>query len=114
MFEWRDLFQWERFITPAIIKIFYMLAVVLVGLSALSGLVTGLGALTTRPFDALIAVAGSVIAGVAGVFLARIVTEFILIVFRINEHLVALRSARGLLHDAMADEPAFLSDAYDR
>ncbi len=28
MFEFRDLFQWERFITPSIIKIFYWLALV--------------------------------------------------------------------------------------
>ena len=27
MFDFRDLFQWERFITPSIIKIFYWLAV---------------------------------------------------------------------------------------
>ena len=27
MFDLRDLFQWERFITPSIIKIFYWLAV---------------------------------------------------------------------------------------
>ena len=27
MLDYRDLFQWERFITPSIIKIFYWLAV---------------------------------------------------------------------------------------
>ena len=32
MFDLRDLFQWERFITPSIIKAFYWLAI---GLSAL-------------------------------------------------------------------------------
>ena len=30
MFSFGDLFQWERFITPSIIKIFYGLAVVVV------------------------------------------------------------------------------------
>ncbi len=29
MFDLRDLFQWDRFITPSIIKIFYWLAVVI-------------------------------------------------------------------------------------
>ena len=27
MFDLRDLFQWERFITPSIVKIFYWLAI---------------------------------------------------------------------------------------
>ena len=35
MFDFRDLFQWERFITPSIIKLFYWLAV---GISVLFGL----------------------------------------------------------------------------
>ena len=30
MFDVRDLFQWERFITPSIIRIFYTLAVIVV------------------------------------------------------------------------------------
>ena len=29
MFDFQDLFQWDRFITPTIIKIFYWLAIVL-------------------------------------------------------------------------------------
>ena len=34
MFDLRDLFQWERFITPSIIKIFYWLAILLACCSA--------------------------------------------------------------------------------
>ena len=34
MLDYRDLFQWERFITPSIIKIFYWLAI---GVSVLFG-----------------------------------------------------------------------------
>ena len=40
MFEFRDLFQWERFITPSIIKIFYWLAIALAVLGGLQGLTT--------------------------------------------------------------------------
>ena len=43
MFYIGDLFQWERFITPSIIKLFYWLVVVIVVLGGLSGLVTVLG-----------------------------------------------------------------------
>ena len=35
MFNYDDLFQWERFITPSIIKIFYWLAVAMAVLVAL-------------------------------------------------------------------------------
>jgi hypothetical protein len=42
MFELRDLFQWDRFITPTIIKTFYWLVIVLIGLSGLSGISPGL------------------------------------------------------------------------
>jgi hypothetical protein len=94
MFEWRDLFQWERFVTPAIVKVFYMLAVIMAGLFALTGLATGFAALASSPVGALLAIAGSVVAGIAGVFAARIATEFVLVVFRINEHLGAIRGER--------------------
>ena len=61
MFNFRDLFQWERFITPSIIKIFYWLAVGIAVLFCLSG----------------------------------IISEFVLIMFRINEHLGAIRQRGG-------------------
>ena len=38
MFYIGDLFQWERFITPSIIKLFYWLVVIIVILAGLSGL----------------------------------------------------------------------------
>jgi len=37
MFEFRDLFQWDRFITPTIIKTFYWLVIALIALFGLSG-----------------------------------------------------------------------------
>ena len=52
MFYIGDLFQWERFITPSIIKLFYWLVVVIVILGGLSGLVTALGTLAFNPIGA--------------------------------------------------------------
>ena len=54
MFYIGDLFQWERFITPSIIKLFYWLVVVIVILGGLSGLVSALGILTFNPIAARI------------------------------------------------------------
>ncbi len=42
MFDFSDLFQWERFITPQIIKVFYWLAVAVSILAGLSGIGSGL------------------------------------------------------------------------
>ena len=49
MFYIGDLFQWERFITPSIIKLFYWLVVIMVVLAGLSGLVAALGAMMLNP-----------------------------------------------------------------
>ena len=91
MFDFRDLFQWERFITPSIIKIFYWLAVGISVLFGLSGIVSGLALMAHSLLGGLFTVIGSLIGLVIGVIFARIISEFVLIMFRINEHLGAIR-----------------------
>ena len=91
MFEFRDLFQWERFITPSIIKIFYWLAVGIAVLFALFGIVSGLAWMAFNPFAGLFWIIMSLIGMVISVIFARIVSEFVLIMFRINVHLGAIR-----------------------
>jgi hypothetical protein len=92
MFNFNDLFQWERFITPSIIKIFYWLSVALTVLFGLAGVVSGLAAMVMSPFGGLFMILGSVIFVLIGLIFARIVAEFVLIVFRMNEHLGAIRN----------------------
>ena len=92
MFDLRDLFQWERFITPSIIKVFYWLAVIIAVLSGLSGILSGLVAMMLQPFMGLFWVVSSVLGMLAAVILVRILSEFVLITFRINEHLGAMRN----------------------
>ncbi|SRR6187399_387579 len=91
MFDWQDLFQWDRFITPTIIKIFYWLAVGISVLAGLSGIFGGLAAMVINPFAGFIAILISLAGVAAGIIFARIAAEFVLIVFRINEHLGAIR-----------------------
>lgn len=91
MFDWQDLFQWDRFITPTIIKIFYWLAIVLAVLYGLSGVFTGLAAMAMNPFAGFLIVLASLVGILVGVIFSRIAAEFVLIVFRINEHLGAIR-----------------------
>jgi Domain of unknown function (DUF4282) len=92
MFGISDLFQWERFVTPTIIKIFYWLAVVISILVGLAGAVSSLTTMAYNPFVGMIFLIASLLGACMGVVLSRIVAEFVLIVFRINEHLGAIRN----------------------
>jgi hypothetical protein len=92
MFDIRDLFQWERFITPSIIKIFYWLAVVMAVLAGLQAILGGLGLMLSNPIAGIFAMIAGILIALIGIIFARIGAEFILIVFRINEHLGAIRS----------------------
>jgi hypothetical protein len=91
MFDLRDLFQWERFITPSIIKIFYWLAVGISILYGLYGVLSGLFLIVFNPLSGLFWIIVSLIGVLIGVIFARIISEFVLIMFRINEHLGAIR-----------------------
>ena len=92
MFQLGDLFQWERFVTPSIIKIFYWLALAVVALSGLRGLVEGLLEMSVNLVGGILAIVGALLMTFVGIIVARIVAEFVLIVFRINEHLGAIRN----------------------
>lgn len=97
MLEFRDLFQWDRFITPTIIKTFYWLVITLVVLFGISGIFSGLAAMAVSPFGGFIVLLSSIASMVVGIVFSRIATEFVLIVFRINEHLGAIRD-QGQVH----------------
>ena len=97
MFDIRDLFQWDRFITPTIIKTFYWLAIVMTLLFGVSGVFSGLTAMAISPFGGMILVLASLFGIAVGIVLIRIAAEFVLIVFRINEHLGAIRD-QGARH----------------
>ncbi len=86
-----DLFQWERFITPTVIKSFYWLVMVLIFLFGISGVFSALTLMAVSPFGGFVALLASLAGTLVGIIFSRIGAEFILIVFRINEHLGAIR-----------------------
>jgi hypothetical protein len=92
MFNAGELFQWERFITPSIIKLFYWLCVAIAILGGLSGVISSFRAMAYSPIAGLIMALLCIAGMVAGVVFARILAEFVLIVFRINEHLGVIRN----------------------
>ena len=96
MLDFADLFQWDRFITPTIIKSFYWLLIALICLMGLSGIFTGLATMAVSPFGGFLVLLSSIASVVVGIVFTRILAEFILIVFRINEHLGAIRDQGGM------------------
>src|SRR6185437_6033869 len=96
MFDFQDLFQWDRFITPTIIKTFYWLIIALICLLGISGIFSGLAAMAISPFAGFLVLLSSIASVIVGIVFSRIAAEFILIVFRINEHLGAIRDQGGL------------------
>jgi hypothetical protein len=92
MFGISELFQWERFVTPTVIKVFYWLAVVISVLLGVAGAVSALTTMAYNPFVGMIFLIASLLGACMGVIASRIVAEFVLIVFRINEHLGAIRN----------------------
>jgi small-conductance mechanosensitive channel len=100
MFDFQDLFQWDRFITPTIIKTFYWLVIALICLSGLSGIFSGLAAMALSPFGGFLSLLSSITGVIVGIVFSRIVAEFVLIVFRINEHLGAIRDQGGMRDSA--------------
>jgi len=75
-----------------VIKVFYWLAVVVFVLLGIAGAVSSLGTMAFNPFIGIIFLVTSLLGAFMGVILARIFAESVLIVFRINEHLGAIRN----------------------
>jgi hypothetical protein len=92
MFGIGDLFQWERFVTPVVIKVFYWLAVVIALLVGIVGAVTAIDTMAFNPFVGMMFLIVSLLGICMAIIASRIVAEFVLIVFRINEHLGAIRN----------------------
>jgi predicted membrane metal-binding protein len=91
MFQFQDLFQWDRFITPTIIKSFYWLVIALIILFGISGIFSALTLMAVSPFGGFVLLLSALAGIVVGIIFSRISAELILIVFRINEHLGAIR-----------------------
>jgi predicted membrane-bound spermidine synthase len=92
MFDVRDLFQWERFITPAIIRVFYTLVVIVAVMIGISGVISALQLMQVSPFAGIATAFASVLAACMAILGTRIGCEFVLIMFRMNDHLGVLRS----------------------
>jgi hypothetical protein len=91
MMDFAELLQWDRFITPSVIKVFYWLCLAMVALAGLSLILTALGMMAINMIAGLLLLVGSMVFILAGIIFVRIVCELVMVMFRINEHLGAIR-----------------------
>src|ERR1700682_2756350 len=97
MFEFRDLFQWDRFTPPPLNKAVFLVVIRLNWLFGISGIFSGLAAMAISPFGGFILLLSSIASVIVGGIFSRLAAELVLIVFRINEHLGAIRD-QGQVH----------------
>jgi hypothetical protein len=99
--DFAELLQWDRFITPSVIRVFYWLCLVLVSLAGLSLILTALGMLAINMIAGLLLLIGAMVFTLAGIIFVRILCELVMVIFRINEHLGAIRD-RGVDMDSFS------------
>ena len=75
MFGLGDLFQWERFVTPTVIKVFYWLAVVIYVLLGFAGVVSSLTTMAYNPFVGLIFLIAIMLGAGMGIIMSRIAAD---------------------------------------
>lgn len=102
MIDFSELLQWDRFITPSVIRVFYWLCLAVVALTGLSLILTALGMMAINMIAGLLLLAGAMVFTLAGIIFVRILCELVMVIFRINEHLGAIRD-RGV--DWIASAP---------
>lgn len=107
----KGFFNFDEFITARVVKIIYVVGLVLIPLVTIGGgLVVALGGLfamvgmmkyltfatvVTQSFLIIVQLIASLIACVLGILLLRLYCEFIMVIFKINENLQALRSGNA-------------------
>lgn len=77
-----DLFDFEKFVAPSLIKFVYWIGLVLIGLSVIGTLFSG-----GSPIGFVGRLIMAVIGGVAGVLIWRVVCEVWIVMFAINDRL---------------------------
>jgi Domain of unknown function (DUF4282) len=76
-------FSFEEFITPSIIKVLFLIAMVVIGLSVLGGIIVGFMRSPGLGVGALI---GGVIFGFFALLYARVILEVFIVFFRIRDN----------------------------
>lgn len=96
MMDFAELLQWDRFITPSIIRVFYWLCLAMVALAGLSLILTSFAMMAINVLGGLLMLVASMLFILAGIIFVRILCELVMVIFRINEHLGAIRDRENI------------------
>lgn len=88
----QNFLKFDQYLTPTIIRVFYLMLIVLIVLSGIGNLIFGLTMMTASVVGGLFSIIGTLIFMAVAIVAARILTEVIMILFQNNEHLAAIRA----------------------
>ena len=88
----QDFLKFDQYLTPTIIRYFYLLLVVLIVLSGIANLLFALATMATSFLGGLVSLIGALVAMATEIIAARILTEVVMVLFQNNEHLAAIRA----------------------
>jgi uncharacterized protein DUF4282/uncharacterized protein DUF2510 len=87
--------SFKSFVTPSVIKVLYILALVIIGLGTLIGIIAGLIALTQEPASGLITLILVPLFGLLYLIYARVLLEVLIVLFQIGENTATLVKQGG-------------------
>lgn len=87
----KDIFCFDKFITPAFISIIYWISIVVSVLSGLGAIISSF-----RPYGGVGLFITGLIIIVGGIILSRVMCELTLVVFKIHENLKKIADAKEL------------------
>ncbi len=92
MLKLQDFLTFDNYLTPSIIRIFYVLQLVLIALFCLSSILAALAAMVHSFLTGFFLLIATLIGGAIAAIAARIATEIIMVLFQNNEHLAVIRA----------------------
>ncbi|WP_067965540.1 DUF4282 domain-containing protein [Nocardiopsis trehalosi] len=87
--------NFRRLATPRLLTALYVLFLVLIGVMALSGVVSAFGMMAVSPIAGLLALIGSLVGGAVSVLVVRVALEALIVLFRLGDDIGAMRRRSG-------------------
>lgn len=107
MISFLDLFKWDRFVATSFVELLFWLLTAVAMLLGIAGVVGGIAQVSADPAGGLIAIAVSILGGLAGIVVARTLCEAVIMLFRVNENLMDIRDNLVAANEPHAPPPQF-------
>lgn len=88
----RDFLTFERYLTPSIIRVLYLLAAALILIFGIVNILAAFAAMAYSLFTGVAWLICAIVGTAVGLLAVRVLAEIVLVLFQNNEHLAALRT----------------------